>query len=101
MKYTGIPAGMWLIFSHSFEKQLCHVFDLDRKTSKTVISKAKNQYKEIIAGLPEFEKGDRFQSNIVSCAMLLCAIILSMQEKPDLDRLTVYYRGSMMIPVMK
>lgn len=100
MKYAGMPSGMWLLFSRSFEKQLCHVFDLESKASKTVMSKAKNQYKAIIARLPEFEQGDSFKANIVSCAML-CAIILSMPERPDLERLTMYYRDSMMIPVMR
>lgn len=100
MKYAGMPSGMWLLFNHSFEKQLGHVFDLDSTASKTVMSKAKERYKEIISGLPEFEKSDRFKSNIVSCAML-SAIILSMPERPDLDRLTTYYRDSMMIPAMR
>lgn len=100
MKYAGMPSGMWLLFGRSFEKQLGHVFDLDSTASKTVMSKAKERYKEIISGLPEFEKGDRFKSNIVSCAML-SAVILSMPERPDLDRLTTYYRDSMMIPAMR
>ena len=45
--------------------------------------------------LPEFERGDRFKMNIVSCA-LLAAFVLSMPERPNVERLTEYYAGAMM-----
>lgn len=100
MKYMGTPTGMWLLFNGSFRKQLCSVFGYDTGTANAVMSKAKVRYKEIIRNLPEFEKGDRFKSNIVSCAML-AATILSMPKRPDVDKLIVYYRQSMMIPIME
>ncbi len=100
MKYAGMPMGMWTVFSGSFRKQLTNVFGLDRGTSKAVISSAKRKYREIISGLPEFEKADRFKMNIVNCAML-SAIILNMPERPDVERLTKFYADSMMIPAMR
>ena len=100
MKYTGMPMGMWTLFSKSFEQNLVTVFELDRYSAGTVKAKAKPKYKEIIAGLPEFEKADRFKMNIVNCA-LLAAFVLNMPERPDVERLTAYYAGSMMTPAMK
>ena len=100
MKYTGMPMGMWTLFSKSFEQNLVTVFGLDRYSAGTVKAKVKPKYKEIIAGLPEFEKGDRFKMNIVNCA-LLAAFVLNMPERPDVERLTAYYAGSMMTPAMK
>ena len=100
MKYAGMPFGMWALFGTSFERNLIAVFELDGDASKVVTSKAKQKYKEIIRKLPEFEKGDRFKMNIVSCAML-SAFILSMSERPDVEKLTVYYRQSMMTPIMR
>lgn len=100
MKYTGMPVGMWTLFSKSFEQNLVTVFGLDRYSAGTVKAKAKPKYKEIIAGLPEFEKADRFKMNIVNCA-LLAAFVLNMPERPDVERLTAYYAGSMMTPAMK
>ena len=100
MKYAGMPFGMWALFGTSFERNLITVFELDGDASKVVPSKAKQKYKEIIRKLPEFEKGDRFKMNIVSCAML-SAFILSMPERPDVEKLTVYYRQSMMTPIMR
>ena len=100
MKYAGMPFGMWALFGTSFERNLIAVFELDGDTSKVVTSKAKQKYKEIIRKLPEFEKGDRFKMNIVSCAML-SAFILSMPERPDVEKLTVYYRQAMMTPTMR
>ena len=89
MKYAGMPMGMWVLFAKSFREQLCAVFGYDEKTAKETAAKAKPKYKEIIAGLPEFEKADRFKMNIVNCAMI-GAFILSMPERPDVARLTDY-----------
>lgn len=100
MKYTGMPMGMWTLFSKSFEQNLVTAFGLDRYSAGTVKAKAKPKYKEIIAGLPEFEKSDRFKMNIVNCA-LLAAFVLNMPERPDVRRLTAYYACSMMTPAMK
>ena len=58
------------------------------------------KYREIISELPEFEKGDRFKMNLGNCAMI-GAFILSMPERPDVERLTEYYAKSMMTKPMK
>ena len=100
MKYAGMPWGMWALFSGSFRKQLTAVFGCDKDTARTAAKKAKPKYREIIAELPEFEKADRFKMNIVNCAML-GAFILSMPERPDVERLTVYYADAMMTKPMK
>ncbi|MDE6214280.1 MAG: hypothetical protein K2M70_12490, partial [Lachnospiraceae bacterium] len=100
MKYIGMPLGMWVLFRKSFEQNLITEFGLDRDAAKTVAAKAKLRYKEIIAGLPEFEKGDRFKMNIVNCA-LLSAFVLNMPERLDVNRLTTYNANAMMIPAMK
>ena len=100
MKYAGMPWGMWALFARSFQRQLTAVFGYDANTAKAVMQKAKPKYRELIAGLPTFEKGDRFQMNIVSCAML-GAVILSMPERPDVERLTDYYAKAMMTKPMK
>ena len=100
MKYIGMPMGMWVLFGKSFEGHLVSEFGFDRDTAKMTAAKAKPQYKKIIAGLPEFEKADRFKMNIVNCA-LLAAFVLNMPERPDVERLTAYYAGSMMTLTMK
>ena len=95
-----MPWGMWALFNRSFEKHLSEVLGYDREKAKAISSDAKKKYKEIIGKLPEFEKGDRFKMNIVSCAML-ASFFLSVPEKPSVDSATKYYRDSMMIPAMK
>lgn len=99
MKYAGMPGAMWLVFSKSFEKQLNIVFGYNTLTAKDIMKKAKPKYKKIIAEIPEFEKADRFKTNIVNAAML-GAIILNMPKRPDVKRLTKYYADSMMTPMM-
>ena len=100
MKYAGMPMGMWALFAGSFRKQLTVVLGYDANAAKKITEKAKPKYREIIAGLPEFEKGDRFKMNIVNCAML-GAFILSMPQRPDVERLTVYYADAMMTKPMR
>ena len=91
---------MWALFVNSFQKQLTAVFGYSEAAAQAVGKKAKPRYKAILAKIPKFEKGDRFQANIVSCAML-CAFILSMPERPDVERLTDYYAKAMMTKPMK
>ena len=98
--YFGMPFGMWTLFAPSFQKQLTGVFGYGTNTAKAVTKKAKSVYKEMISGLPEFEKGDRFQMNLVNCAVV-CAFILSMPERPDVEQLTDFYAKAMMTKPMK
>ena len=100
MTYFGMPFGMWTLFAPSFQKQLTGVFGYGTNTAKAVTKKAKSVYKEMISGLPEFEKGDRFQMNLVNCAVV-CAFILSMPERPDVEQLTDFYAKAMMTKPMK
>ena len=100
MKCFGMPMGMWALFAGSFRKQLTDVFGYDTGAAKAVARKARPKYKEVISGLPEFEKADRFKMNIVNAA-LGASFILSMPERPDRERLTVYYAKSMMTKPMK
>ena len=100
MKYIGMPMGMWVLFAPSFRNQLTAVFGYGTNTAKAITKKAKPKYREIISELPEFEKGDRFKMNLVNCAMI-GAFILSMPERPDVERLTVYYANAMMTKPMK
>ena len=95
-----MPAGMWLLFAGSFRKQLIEKLGYDAIRAREITSKAKRGYKRIIQGLPEFEKGDRFRMNIVSCAMLT-AFLLEMPVKPTVDQAADYYREAMATAAMK
>ena len=100
MKYMEMPMGVWALFARSLEKQLMGVFGYSAAMAKDIAKNAKPRYREIIARLPEFEKADRFQMNIVNCAML-GAFILSMPQRPDVARLTDYYARAMMTKPMR
>lgn len=100
MNYGGMPAGMWLLFGRSFRRQLETVLGYGGADAAALTKRAKSKYREIIAGLPEFEKGDRFKMNIVSCAML-AAFYLQMEPKPDIEKMTAYYNAAMMIGPMR
>ena len=98
--YFGMPFAMWALLAPSFRKQLTAVFGYDTERAKVITRKAKSEYRRIIAGLPEFEKGDRFKMNLVNSAMV-GAFVLSMPERPDVERLTIYYADAMMTKPVK
>lgn len=100
MKYIGLPAAMWVVFASSFQKQLAAVLGYDAPTARTITQKAHPKYKQIIAELPEFEKADRFKTNIVNTAMV-AAFILAMPKRPEVEPLTEFYAKSMMTPIMQ
>ncbi len=100
MKYAGMPAGMWLLFRKSFRDHLVSVLGFSGGEADRTAAAAKRKYGEIIAGLPEFEKADRFRMNIVSCAML-SAFVLSMPERPSAEKLADYYASAMMTAPMR
>ena len=100
MKYMGMPAGMWALFAGSFRSKLTETLAYDRLTAAQITEKARRKYKELIARLPDFEKGDRFQMNIVSCAML-AGFVLNMPRRPSVDELTEYYAAAMMTGPMR
>ena len=101
MKYMGMPMGMWALFAGSFQKQLTAVFGYDTDTAKAITKKAKPKYKaDHLQTYRCLKKRDRFKMNIVNCAMI-GAFILSMPERPDVERLTEYYAKSMMTKPMK
>jgi hypothetical protein len=95
MKYIGMPAGMWALFKKSFRDKLVTVLGYGGREADGVTAAARLKYKEIIGGLPEFEKADRFKMNIVNCAML-AAFLLRMKEKPAVEPLTEFYARAMM-----
>ena len=100
MKYMGMPWGVWTLFAGSFQAQLTDVLGYNEQTAKAITRRAKAKYKEILSRLPEFEKGDRFKINLVGCAML-GAFVLTMPERPNVDRLTEYYAKAMMTKPMR
>ena len=100
MKYPGMPAGMWALFAGSFRDKLTAALGYDRPAAAEITKKARGKYRELIGKLPDFEKGDRFRMNIVSCAML-AAFVLSMPRRPDVDELTAYYAAAMMTGPVK
>ena len=100
MKYAGMPSGMWLLFRQSFQKNLTSAFVVDSAEAKQIAKNAKARYRQIIARLPDFEKSDRFITNIVSCAML-SAFLLCLSQKPSVEQATKYYNDAMMIPATR
>lgn len=100
MKYAGMPMGMWMVFGKSFRKNLTEVLKYDEKESRKITAAAKKKYRELIEGLPEFEKADRFKMNIVNCAML-AAFFLNMPTLPGVEDATEYYKKSMMTGMMQ
>ncbi len=100
MRYAGMPAGMWALFRRSFKRELRDTLGYGAASARSITRAAHARYKQIIAGLPDFERGDRFQMNIVSCAML-SAFLLNMEPRPSVDDAALYYGRAMMTAPMQ
>ena len=79
MKYNRLPSKMWLVFNHSFRKELTNTFGYSKRDAIIIAKKAKEKYKEIISYIPEFEKKDRFESNLGELAGILGNSITEMK----------------------
>lgn len=100
MKYSGLPCFMWILFKKSFRDCLVSDFGYDTASACMVMKKAKSEYRKIIEKIPEFEKEDRFSTNIINCALLV-SILLSMDRRPTVDELTRYYKNAMSTSLTK
>ncbi len=96
MKYNGMPSAMWMLYKKSFRKCLGSDLGFDADAAKKIAGRAKQRYRQIIEKLPEFEKGDRFVTNIVNCSILI-AFLQSMDRRPEVEELTRYYANAMTI----
>ena len=92
MKYGFMQKLMWTAYKRTFKKQLSEVFREENPSA--VMKSAQKKYKEILADVDEFEKGDRFLINILSCAML-SSVLLSVKNKYTLEEVRIYYRKAM------
>lgn len=92
MKYGFMQKLMWTGYKGTFKKQLTETFN--EENPKAVMKAAHKKYKEILAGVTEFDKGDRFLINIISCAML-SSVLLSVKNKYSVEDVRVYYRKAM------
>ncbi|MBR1456532.1 MAG: L-2-amino-thiazoline-4-carboxylic acid hydrolase [Oscillospiraceae bacterium] len=100
MTYAGMPMGMWALFHRSFRESLVTVLGFERSAAAETEKRALPQYRQIIARLPAFEKGDRFKMNIVNAAML-AAFYLNMEPRPGVEQMTAYYAKAMMTAPMR
>lgn len=92
MKYGFLPKSMWTVYKGTFTKQLTET--LDESDPKGVMKRAHAKYKEILSDVTEFDKGDRFVINILSCAML-SAVLLTVDKKYSVEDVRVFYRKAM------
>lgn len=100
MRYAVLPRSMWLLFHRSFREKLVSVLGYGDAEASRIEKRALSKYREVVCGLPEFEKGDRFEANILSCAML-AAFYLNMEVRPDVGQMSDYYEAAMMCAPMR
>ena len=97
MKYSLIQKMMWSCYKPSFKKQLS--LTLQETDPKKVMKAAHRKYRDIVKKVDEFNKGDRFLVNILSCA-LLCSVLLSVEKNYSLEEIRSYYRNAMCTNIM-
>lgn len=98
MRYGFMQRVMWADFHSSFKKAIHTV--LDENDADGVMKCAKKKYREILADIDEFDRGSRFLTNILSCAML-SAVLLSTEKKYNVETIRIYYKTAMDNKIMR
>lgn len=92
MKYGFLPKIMFRGYKTSFKKELKLTLNVDNP--KLIMKKAHKKYIEIVKSIDEFNKNDRFITNILSCA-LLSSILLSLDKEYSVEEIRTYYKNAM------
>lgn len=92
LKEPVLQNGMWIIYKNSFKKSM--IKNLDEKNIDKIVISSKKAYKNIISKLPEFDKEDRYKTNLISCVMLI-AFLENLENKYTLDQITKFYSDGM------
>lgn len=98
MRYGFMQHIMWIAFHSSFKEAIKIV--LDESDEGGVMKRAKKKYMEILSSIDEFDKGSRFLTNILSCAML-SAVLLSIEKTYDVETICIYYKTAMDNKIMR
>lgn len=98
MRYRFMQCAMWIAFNGSFKEAIKTV--LDENDEDGVMKRAKKKYREILSSIDEFDKGSRFLTNILSCAML-SAVLLSIEKTYDVETIRIYYKTAMDNKIMR
>ncbi len=98
MRYGILQHVIWITFRSSFKEAIRIV--LDEKDVDVVMKRAKKKYREILRNIDEFDKGSRFLTNILSCAML-SAVLLSIEKTYDEETIRNYYKTAMDNKIMR
>ena len=100
MKYAGMSSAMWILYKKSFKIHLISDLGFSKEAANRISKQSKQKYREIIEKLPEFEKADRFKTNIVNCAMLI-AFLQCMDRRPTVEEFTHFYENAMTMTATK
>lgn len=98
MRYGFMQRTMWIAFGSSFKEAVKTV--LDENDANDIMKRAKKEYRKILSNIDEFDKGSRFLTNILSCAML-SAVLLSIEKKYDVETIRIYYKTAMSNKIMR
>lgn len=87
-----MPKLMWTAFKGTFEKALFS--ELNVRDPKKVMKSVHEDYKRILSEVDEFDPGNRFMVNILSCSMLT-AVLMNLTFQPTVEQVRNYYRQAM------
>lgn len=95
MKYGAAARLYWTVSNSGFERELNTTLRVS--DTGTVMKKARKKYREMLESVQPFEMFEvkiRFISNIM-LASILGSVYLSLDEKPDIEKMTVYAREAL------
>lgn len=93
MKYNMMARLFWAVFSGGFKRELKNTLDIPN--AAVVMKNARKKYKEMLESIQPLGRKTRF-SSILYLASILGSVYISLENKPNIEKMTTYVRESLM-----
>lgn len=93
MKYNMMAWVFWAVFSGGFKRELKNTLDIPN--AAVVMKNARKKYKEMLESIQPLGRKTRFSSNLY-LASILGSVYISLENKPNIEKMTTYVRESLM-----
>lgn len=93
MKYDMMARIFWTVFSGGFKRELKNTLGISGAAA--IMKNARKKYKEMLESIQPLGRKTRFSSNLY-LASILGSVYISLENKPNIEKMTVYAREALM-----
>lgn len=94
MKYDMMARIFWTVFSGGFKRELKNTLGIS-SAAAIIMKNARKKYKEMLESIQPLGRKTRF-SSILYLASILGSVYISLENKPNIEKMTIYAREALM-----